>query len=95
MHDNVFVDASEITDWPAFARGRFMVDIGRNYQSMKLLKQQIDMMAAYKLNIFHFHPSEDIVWSLQSKQYPQLTNPEHMLRDKDEYYTESDLKELN
>ena len=94
MRDNVFVDASEITDWPAFAWRGFMVDVGRNYQSMKLLKQQIDAMAAYKLNIFHFHPTEDIAWRLQSKLYPQLTAPEHMLRDKGEYYTESDLKEL-
>jgi len=71
-----------------------MVDVGRNYQSVKLLKQQIDMMAAYKLNIFHFHPTKDIALRLQSKLYPQLTAPENMLRDKGEYYTEEDLKEL-
>ncbi|MEG0851772.1 MAG: family 20 glycosylhydrolase [Flavobacterium sp.] len=94
MRDNTFVDASDITDWPAFAWRGFMVDVGRNYQSVKLLKQQIDVMAAYKLNIFHFHPTEDIAWRLQSKLYPQLTAPEYMLRDKGEYYTESDLKEL-
>jgi hexosaminidase len=94
MRDNVAVDASEITDWPAFAWRGFMVDVGRNYQSMKLLKQQIDVMAAYKMNIFHFHFTEDIAWRLQSKLYPQLTNPEFMLRDKGEYYTEEDLKEL-
>ena len=94
MRDNVSVDATEITDWPAFAWRGFMVDVGRNYQSMKLLKQQIDVMAAYKMNVFHFHPTEDIAWRLQSKLYPQLTNPEYMLRDKGEYYTENDLKEL-
>lgn len=94
MRDNVFVDASEITDWPAFAWRGFMVDVGRNFQSMKLLKQQIDAMAAYKLNVFHFHPTEDIAWRLQSKLYPQLTEPEYMLRDKGEYYTEDELKEL-
>lgn len=94
MRNNVFVDASEITDWPAFAWRGFMVDVGRNYQSIKLLKQQIDVMAAYKLNIFHFHPTEDIAWRLQSKLYPQLTDPEYMHRDKGEYYTENDLKEL-
>ena len=94
MRNNVAVDASEITDWPAFAWRGFMVDVGRNFQSMNLLKQQIDVMAAYKMNIFHFHPTEDIAWRLQSKLYPQLTNPEYMLRDKGEYYTENDLKEL-
>jgi hexosaminidase len=94
MRDNALVDASEITDWPAFAWRGFMVDVGRNYQSMKLLKQQIDVMAAYKMNIFHFHPTEDVAWRLQSKLYPQLTDPEYMIRDKGEYYTENDLKEL-
>ncbi|WP_207917087.1 family 20 glycosylhydrolase [Flavobacterium hiemivividum] len=94
MRDNVAVEAAEITDWPAFAWRGFMVDVGRNYQSMKLLKEQIDVMAAYKMNIFHFHPTEDIAWRLQSKLYPELTNPEFMLRDKGEYYTENDLKEL-
>lgn len=94
MRDAVFVDAAEITDWPAFAWRGFMVDVGRNYQSMTLLKQQIDAMAAYKLNVFHFHPTEDIAWRLQSKLYPQLTDPEFMLRDKGEYYTENDIKEL-
>jgi hexosaminidase len=94
MRDNAFVDASEITDWPAFTWRGFMVDVGRNYQSVALLKQQIDVMAAYKLNVFHFHPTEDVAWRLQSKRYPQLTNPEFMLRDKGEYYTESDVKEL-
>lgn len=94
MRNNVFVDASEITDWPAFAWRGHMVDVGRNFQSIKLLKQQIDVMAAYKLNIFHFHPTEDIAWRLQSKLYPQLTDPEYMLRDKGEFYTEEDLKEL-
>ena len=94
MRDNVAINASEITDWPAFAWRGFMVDVGRNFQSMKLLKQQIDIMAAYKMNIFHFHPTEDIAWRLQSKLYPQLTDSEFMLRDKGEYYTENDLKEL-
>lgn len=94
MRDNVFVNATEITDWPAYSWRGYMVDVGRNYQSLNLLKQQIDIMAAYKLNIFHFHLTEDIAWRLQSKLYPELTAPEHMLRNKGEYYTEEELKEL-
>jgi hexosaminidase len=94
MRNNVFVDACDITDWPAFAWRGFMVDVGRNFQSIKLLKQQIDMLAAYKMNIFHFHLTENVAWRLQSKLYPQLTAAEFMLRDKGEYYTENDLKDL-
>ncbi len=90
----VLLDACTITDWPAFSWRSYMVDVGRNYQSMSLLKQQIDAMAQYKLNVFHFHLTEDIAWRLQSKKYPQLTAPENMLRNKGAYYSERELKEL-
>ncbi|HUC83392.1 MAG TPA: family 20 glycosylhydrolase, partial [Flavisolibacter sp.] len=90
----VMVNTCSITDWPSFAWRGYMIDVGRNYTSMDLLKEQIDVMAAYKLNIFHFHPTEDIAWRIASKQYPQLTAPEHMLRNKGMYYTEAELKEL-
>ena len=92
--DGELVSNCEIQDWPAFSWRGFMVDVGRNYLSMEMLKQQIDKMAFYKLNIFHFHFTEDIAWRLESKLYPQLTAPENMLRDKGEYYTEAEMKEL-
>lgn len=94
MRDGCMVDACEITDWPAFSWRGYMIDVGRNYMSLPLLKQQIDAMAAAKLNIFHFHATEDIAWRIAIKQYPQLTAPETMLRNKGMYYTESEIKEL-
>ncbi len=94
MRDGSLVTTCEIHDWPAFSWRRYMVDVGRNFQSMNLLKQQVDVLGKYKFNIFHFHFTEDIAWRLQSKLYPQLTAPENMLRNKGMYYTEDDLKEL-
>jgi lysophospholipase L1-like esterase len=94
MRDGTMVDACKITDWPAFSWRGFMVDVGRNYQSIKQLKQQIDVMASNKLNIFHFHLTEDIAWRLQSKLYPQLTDAKYMLRNPGEYYTLNEMKEL-
>ncbi|ACU05445.1 beta-N-acetylhexosaminidase [Pedobacter heparinus] len=88
------VNACQITDWPAFSWRGYMIDAGRNFMPVALLKQQIDVMARYKLNVFHFHFTEDIAWRLESKLYPQLTNPETMLRNKGSFYTEADLKEL-
>lgn len=88
------IPACRITDWPAFAWRGYMVDVGRNYQSMPLLKQQIDVMARYKLNVFHFHATEDVAWRLASRQYPQLTAPEHMTRNKGKFYSEADIQEL-
>jgi N-acetyl-beta-hexosaminidase len=42
-------------------------------------------MDGSKFNTFHFHFTEDIAWWLAIKQYPQLTAPENMLRDKGLY----------
>ena len=94
MRNGTTVRACEITDWPAFEWRGYMVDAGRNFQSVSLLKQQIEVMSRYKLNVFHFHITEDIAWRLAIKQYPELTAPENMLRNKGMYYTEQDMKEL-
>lgn len=94
LRDGTMADAVSITDWPAFSWRGYMIDVGRNYMSLPLLKQQIDVMAANKLNIFHFHATEDIAWRIASKQYPQLTAPEYMLRNKGMYYSEAEIKEL-
>jgi hexosaminidase len=94
MRDQTFINACSITDYPAFSWRGYMIDVGRNYVSMPLLKQQIDVMAQYKMNIFHFHPTEDIAWRIAIQQYPQLTAPEHMERNKGMYYTEKEIKEL-
>jgi hypothetical protein len=94
MRDGVMVNGCEITDWPAFTWRGYMIDGGRNYMSIELLKQQIEVMSRYKFNIFHFHFTEDIAWRLASKLYPQLTAPQNMLRNKGQYYTEAEMKEL-
>ena len=88
------IQCAEINDSPAFPFRGFMVDVGRNYQSIKQLKQQIDVMAAYKLNIFHFHLTEDIAWRLQSKMYPQLTDAKYMLRNPGKFYSLDEMREL-
>lgn len=88
------INGCEITDWPAFSWRGYMIDVGRNFMSMYLLKQQIDIMSRYKLNIFHFHFTEDIAWRLAIKQYPQLTDPQYMIRNKGKFYSEADMKEL-
>ena len=50
-----YLAGCSITDWPAFKIRGFMQDAGRNFMPLPLLKEQIDVMAAYKYNLFHFH----------------------------------------
>ncbi len=83
-----------ITDKPAFSWRGYLVDVGRNYQSMALLKQQIDKMAAYKLNVFQFHFTENIAWRWPVPGYPGLTADSNMLRNPGKVYTDVDIHEL-
>ncbi|MES2520828.1 MAG: family 20 glycosylhydrolase, partial [Bacteroidota bacterium] len=94
MRDGIYVSGCHIIDYPAFAWRGLMHDVGRNFQSLPFLKAQIEVMAQYKLNIFHFHLTENVAWRLESKLYPQLTQGEFMTRNQGEYYTQNDLKEL-
>lgn len=94
LRDGVYVSGCNINDYPAFAWRGLMHDVGRNFQTLTFLKAQIEVMAQYKLNVFHFHLTEDVAWRLESKRYPQLTNPDFMTRNKGEYYTQAELKAL-
>ena len=94
VQDGNLVPACEIEDQPAFSWRAFMVDVGRNYQSLEQLKQQIEVMAAYKLNLFHFHLTEDLAWRWQIKAFPALTDATHMERWKGKYYTRDEILEL-
>ncbi len=94
MRDGAYIPGCYIKDKPAFALRGLMHDVGRNFQRIPQLKMQIDLMSRYKMNIFHFHLTEDIAWRLQSKLYPQLTADSNMLRNPGEYYTIEEVKDL-
>lgn len=83
-----------LKDQPAYSFRGFLLDVGRNYQPMSMLKEQIDIMAKYKLNVLHFHFTEDIAWRLESKKYPGLTAAENMTRWAGKYYTVAEFQEL-
>ena len=89
-----FVAGCEITDWPAFQIRGFMQDVGRNFQSLPMLKEQIDVMAAYKFNTFHFHVTDNPGWRLESKKYPQLSGASSNTRWPGKYYSQEDFLEL-
>lgn len=93
-HGKVAVPFCSIVDYPAFKIRGFMHDVGRNFISIDELKKQIDMMVLYKLNVFHFHPTENEGYRVESKKYPKLNSPEAMSRWQGKYYTAAELKDL-
>jgi hypothetical protein len=95
-HENgqELITGCRITDWPAFKIRGFMQDAGRNFQSPAMLKEQIDVMAAYKFNVFHFHFTDNPGWRLESKKYPQLRAASSMSRWPGKYYSQKDFFQL-
>jgi hexosaminidase len=63
----------QITDYPRFAYRGMMLDVCRHFFSVEMVKKYIDLMAAYKLNNFHWHLTDDQGWRIEIKKYPRLT----------------------
>ena len=64
----------EIEDSPRFAYRGMHLDVSRHFFPLDFLKKQIDMMAHYKLNYFHWHLTDGPGWRIEIKKYPELTN---------------------
>ncbi len=84
----------KIEDWPAFKIRGFLLDVGRNYISVPLLKEQVDVMSAYKLNVLHLHLTDNPGWRLETKKYPELNRPETMSRWPGKFYTQEEFLDL-
>lgn len=63
-----------ITDQPRFDYRGFMLDVSRHFFTVNEVKRMIDVMAAYKMNAFHWHLSDDQGWRVEIKKYPKLTS---------------------
>lgn len=65
--------AVHIEDAPRFAYRGLHLDVGRHFFPVTFIKKYIDAMAAFKLNAFHWHLTEDQGWRLEIRRYPELT----------------------
>lgn len=92
--DRMQITGCRITDWPAFRVRGFMMDVGRSYISMEELKREIAMLSRYKVNVFHWHLTENQSWRLQSKIFPALNDSVNTTRMPGKYYTLDEAKEL-
>ncbi|OGX90379.1 beta-N-acetylhexosaminidase [Hymenobacter coccineus] len=62
-----------IADAPAFGWRGGMLDVSRHFFPVSFVKKYIDFLAAYKLNTFHWHLTDDQGWRIEIKKYPKLT----------------------
>lgn len=91
-----YLPIGAVRDWPAFGLRGFMHDTGRNFQEVADLKKQIDLLASYKYNAFHWHLTDNPAWRPQSKLFPQLNDPKNRQagRDPEKSYSFDEIRDL-
>jgi len=67
------VPSVHIQDQPRFAWRGLLLDEGRHFTGKEAVKRMLDFMATHKLNLLHWHLTEDQGWRIEIKRYPLLT----------------------
>ncbi len=73
VQTSISIPAAEVVDVPRFPHRAFFLDVCRNFQTKQQILRLLDVMALYKLNVFHFHLTEDEGWRLEIPSLPELT----------------------
>ena len=68
------IPCGRVTDYPDLSHRGIMLDVVRNYYPVDSIYRILDMMAYHKLNVLHFHLSDDEAWRLEIPGLPQLTD---------------------
>jgi hexosaminidase len=88
--EGYYLPAIRIHDQPRFPWRGLLIDVARHYQPPEVLKRNLDAMAAVKLNVFHWHLTEDQGFRVESKKFPKL----HLLGSDGLYYTQDQVREI-
>jgi hexosaminidase len=86
-----------IEDRPRFAWRGAMLDVARHFFTVDEVKQYIDMLALYKINVLHLHLSDDQGWRIEIKSRPQLTaqaSATEVGGGAGGFYTQDDYREI-
>lgn len=92
--DGTHIAHAEIQDWPAFPIRGAMNDTGRNYMPLCMLKELADVLARYKMNVYHWHFTDNHGWRLESKKHPKVNDPASFDRMPGKFYTQAEFKEF-
>src|ERR1043165_9758240 len=88
-----------IADTPEYSWRGMEIDVCRHFFSKEVIKQYIDLLAKLKMNVFHWHLTDDQGWRIEIKKYPKLTEVGAWRTEKDGskyggFYTQNDIKEI-
>ncbi len=73
-HKTALVKGVAIEDRPRFQWRAFMLDESRHFKGTEVVKELLDQMAQLKMNVFHWHLTDDQGWRIEIKKYPKLTS---------------------
>lgn len=79
-----------VIDKPRFKWRGLLIDSVRHFIPLEDIKRQLDGLAAAKLNVFHWHLTDDQGWRIESKRYPKL----HKMASDKLFYTQEEVKDL-
>jgi hexosaminidase len=85
-----FAPAVVIKDTPRFPWRGLMIDSGRHFIPLDVLRRNIDGMEAVKMNVFHWHLSENQGFRVESRKFPKL----HEKGSDNSYYTQEEIRGL-
>jgi hexosaminidase len=88
--DGFAVPAIAIQDQPRFPWRGLMIDVGRHFIPLDVLKRNLDGMSAVKLNVFHWHLSENQGFRIESKKFSKLQE----MGSDGLYYTQDEVRDL-
>jgi len=84
------VPALHIDDHPRFLWRGLSLDVSRHWMPLPVIERNIDAMAAVKLNVFHWHLSDDQGFRVESKAFPKL----QQLGSDGKYYTQAEVRQI-
>ncbi len=95
----VKVPCLELNDHPRFPWRGMLLDCSRHFMSVDFIKRYLDLLAFHKMNVFHWHLTDDQGWRIEIKQYPELTEIGAWRRYEDGsryggFYSAADVQEL-
>jgi hexosaminidase len=88
--DGFAAPAITIHDKPRFPWRGLMIDVSRHFIPLDVLKRNLDGMAAVKLNVFHWHLSDNQGFRVESKKFPKLTE----MGSDGLFYTQDEVRDL-
>ncbi|MFT7546036.1 MAG: hexosaminidase [Gammaproteobacteria bacterium] len=99
LKGHYFIPEMRLTDQPRFEHRGLLLDCSRHFFSVDVVKKYIDLLSLYKMNVLHWHLTEDQGWRIAIDKYPKLTEVGAYRTEEDGsiyggFYTKEEIREV-